>query len=87
MHYQYKTHGVCSRSFDMDLENDVIKNLKVEGGCDGNLQAIVRLVEGREIKEIISLLEGISCESKSTSCPDQLAKALREFRSKRKIAD
>jgi uncharacterized protein (TIGR03905 family) len=86
MYYEYKTRGVCSRSFELELENDIIMDLKVEGGCNGNLQGIMRLVQGRKVDDIIALLEGIRCDSKPTSCPDQLAKALKEFKSKEKIA-
>lgn len=78
MHYDCKVKGVCSRmvSFDLD-ENDLVSNVEFLGGCNGNLQGIGRLAEGRPADEIIDLLEGIHCGFKPTSCPDQFANALR----------
>lgn len=78
MAYQYRTSGTCSRRILFDLEGDTVKNVKFEGGCHGNLQGIGALVEGMKIEDVISRLEGIRCGFKSTSCPDQLAKALKE---------
>lgn len=77
MHYTYKTSGVCSRSIDFDVEDGILKNVKYIGGCDGNLKGIGKLTEGMNIKEVADRLEGIKCGFKSTSCPDQLARALR----------
>lgn len=76
-HYEYKTQGTCSRviSFDLD-ENNTIFNCKFEGGCNGNLKGICKLVEGKNAKEISILLKGNTCGPRSTSCPDQLSKAL-----------
>ncbi len=73
----YKTSGVCSQkiSFDIDNENKV-RNVSFIGGCSGNLQGIGRLIDGMEVHEAIERLQGIRCGFKSTSCPDQLAKAL-----------
>ena len=73
----YKTSGVCSQkiSFDVDNENKV-RNVSFIGGCSGNLQGIGRLIDGMEVHEAIERLQGIRCGFKSTSCPDQLAKAL-----------
>lgn len=79
MHYTYKTSGVCSRSIDFDVEDGILKNVKYIGGCDGNLKGIGKLTEGMNIKEVADRLEGIKCGFKSTSCPDQLARALREI--------
>lgn len=78
MAYQYRTSGTCSRRILFDIEGDTVKNVKFEGGCHGNLQGIGALVEGMKIQDVISRLEGIRCGFKSTSCPDQLAKALKE---------
>ena len=78
MAYQYRTSGTCSRRILFDLEGDTVKNVKFEGGCHGNLQGIGALVEGMKIEDVINRLEGIRCGFKSTSCPDQLAKALKE---------
>ena len=80
MHYSYRPRGVCSQNFDFDLEDGKIVALKVTGGCDGNLKGIAGLLAGMEIDEAIRRMEGIRCGFKSTSCPDQLAKALRAFR-------
>ena len=78
MHYEYKPQGVCSRKISFDIEDGKIRNLSFEGGCHGNLQGIGRLVEGMDASECISRVSGIRCGFKSTSCPDQLSKALRE---------
>lgn len=80
MHYSYKPRGVCSRviSFDVD-ENDIVTNLKFDGGCHGNTQGLSRLVEGMKREEVIRRLSGIDCRMRGTSCPDQLSKALSEI--------
>ena len=75
--YQYKTHGTCSRAIEYDIENGTLKNVKFIGGCNGNLQGIAKLVEGRPVSEVVSLLSGINCRN-NTSCPDQLANALKK---------
>lgn len=73
----YKTKGVCSSQISFDIADGKVKNVAFVGGCHGNLQGISKLVEGMDVKEAISRLEGIRCGFKSTSCPDQLAKALK----------
>lgn len=78
MNYTYKTKGTCSQQITFELEDSVIKNVKFLGGCHGNLQGISVLVEGMKAEEAIQRLEGIRCGFKSTSCPDQLAKALKQ---------
>lgn len=78
MNYQYKTSGTCSRSIDFEVENGIVKNVRFHGGCDGNLKGISSIVDGMKIEDVIARLEGIRCGFKSTSCPDQLAKALRK---------
>ncbi len=78
MNYQYKTSGTCSRSIDFEVVNGVVKNIRFHGGCDGNLKGISAIVDGMKVEDVISRLEGIRCGFKSTSCPDQLAKALRK---------
>lgn len=78
MTYTYKTHGTCSRKITFDLEDGIVKNVNFEGGCNGNLKGISALVEGKPAEEVISTVSGITCGFKSTSCPDQLAKALHE---------
>ncbi|MBE6815835.1 MAG: TIGR03905 family TSCPD domain-containing protein [Ruminococcaceae bacterium] len=78
MTYTYKTQGTCSRKITFDLEDGIVKNVNFEGGCNGNLKGISALVEGKEAEEVIKTVSGITCGFKSTSCPDQLAKALHE---------
>ena len=78
MHYSYKTKGTCSVQIDFDIIDGKVSNVKFLGGCNGNLKGISALVEGMTPDEVISKLEGIKCGFKSTSCPDQLAKALKE---------
>ena len=75
---QYRPKGVCSQSIDFDIEDNKVKNVSFVGGCSGNLQGISRLIEGMDVNEAISRIEVIRCGFKSTSCPDQLAKALKE---------
>ncbi len=74
--FEYRPEGVCSQLMEVALDDDVIKSVCFTGGCDGNLQAVSRLVEGLTVDEAIKRLEGIRCGWKTTSCPDQLAKAL-----------
>ena len=77
MSYTYKTSGTCSTQIELDLEGDVVHNVKFTGGCDGNLKAIPALVEGLTVAEVEQKISGIRCGFKSTSCGDQLAKACR----------
>lgn len=74
----FKTKGVCSQSIDFELDGDTIKKVEFVGGCSGNTQGVARLVQGMNIDEAIRKLEGIKCGPRSTSCPDQLAKALKQ---------
>ena len=74
----YKTKGVCSQQINFDVVDGKVHNVSFVGGCNGNLQGIGRLVEGMDVKEAISKLDGIKCGFKATSCPDQLACALKE---------
>ena len=76
----YKTNGTCSRMIDLEVENNKILNVRFTGGCNGNLQGIAKLVEGMDADAVIRRLEGIHCGSRSTSCPDQLSKALRSIK-------
>lgn len=78
MHYNFKTSGVCSRGIEFDIEDGTVKNVHFAGGCMGNTAGVARLAEGRKVEDVISVLEGIQCGAKGTSCPDQLAKALKE---------
>ena len=75
---EYKTHGVCAREIKFDLDGDTIKSVEFVGGCSGNTQGVARLVEGMKVDDAIARMEGIRCRAKSTSCPDQLAQALKE---------
>ncbi len=72
----YKTNGTCSSAIDVELNNGIIESVKFTGGCNGNLQGISSLVKGMKAEDAIEKLKGIRCGMKSTSCPDQLAKAL-----------
>ena len=76
---QYKTHGVCTRRITFDVKDHKLTNVHFEGGCAGNTQGVARLVEGMDIGEAIRRLDGIRCGFKPTSCPDQLAQALKEY--------
>ena len=75
---QYKTSGVCSQMINFDIEDNKVRNVAFVGGCAGNLQGIARLIEGMDVDEAISRIEGIRCGFKRTSCPDQLALALKK---------
>ncbi|MGL6105290.1 TIGR03905 family TSCPD domain-containing protein [Romboutsia sp.] len=78
--YRYYTKGVCSKSIIMDIEDEVLKNIVFEGGCAGNLIGIKHLIEGKNIDEIIYMLQDIPCKGRGTSCPDQLCKALKIYK-------
>ena len=80
MTYTYRPRGVCSQLMEFELEGNTIQSLKVTGGCSGNLQGISRLVVGMDVDEAIRRLEGIRCGFKPTSCPDQLARALKAYK-------
>lgn len=77
MQYTYKTKGVCSQLISFEVENGKVHNVQFFGGCNGNLKGIAALVEGMNVEEVITRVEGIRCGMKATSCPDQLAQALR----------
>ena len=74
--YSYTPRGVCSRRITFDLEDGVIRNLKFEGGCNGNLKAIGRLLEGADPRKAADILRGNDCAGRGTSCADQLSKAI-----------
>ena len=80
MQYHYETRGVCSRAIDINLDETtgIIRNVQFTGGCNGNLQAIPKLVEGLTVEQVEEKIGGISCNGRPTSCGDQLAKACRE---------
>lgn len=75
---QYQPKGVCSQMIQFEIEDNKVKNVGFTGGCNGNLQGISRLIEGMDVDEAISRIEGIHCGFKKTSCPDQLAQALKQ---------
>ena len=80
MKITYKTQGTCSRHIEVEVEDDVIQQVFFWGGCNGNLQGISRLVKGMKVEEVLQKLEGVRCGNRSTSCPDQLCKALRAIK-------
>ena len=75
--YQYKTKGTCSQMITFDVEDGKVMNVSFMGGCNGNLKGIAALVEGMDIDDVIARVEGVTCGMKKTSCPDQLAQALK----------
>ena len=77
MTYEYKPKGVCSMRITFDIDDGIVSNVQFTGGCNGNLQGISKLVEGRRAEDIVSAIEGIKCGFKNTSCPDQLAQAIK----------
>lgn len=80
MQYEYKTKGTCSQRVFFEIEDGKVKNVQFVGGCNGNLKGIAALVEGMNVEDVITRVEGIRCGMKATSCPDQLAKALKEVK-------
>lgn len=82
-HISYDTKGTCSRKIDIDIENGIIRDVRFTGGCSGNTQGIASLVKGQNIDEVVRRLEGIRCGFKQTSCPDQLARALKQYKDKK----
>lgn len=80
MTYEFTPRGVCSQRMFLTIENDILVDLKVIGGCSGNLQGISSLVKGMKVDDIIARLDGIHCGPRPTSCPDQLARALKAYK-------
>ena len=78
MQFDYKTKGTCSQRILFEIDEGILKNVQFMGGCNGNLKGIGSLVEGMQVNEVISRLEGTTCGMKNTSCPDQLATALKK---------
>lgn len=77
---RYKTTGVCAQAITFEIDNNKITSINFERGCDGNTTGICKLVEGMEVDDVIHRLEGITCGARKTSCPDQLANALKEYK-------
>lgn len=82
MKYEYFPEGVCSVKMVFDIEGEIIKSLQIIGGCPGNTVGVSKLVEGKTLDEVIKLLKGIPCREKGTSCPDQVSRALEQYKSK-----
>ena len=80
MEYIYNPKGVCSMRMIFNIEGNIVKSLKIIGGCPGNTIGVSKLVEGKNIEEVIQMLKGIPCGGKGTSCPDQIAIALEEYK-------
>ena len=80
MKFTYNTNGVCSRSIDIEIEDNTIKSVSFFGGCNGNLKGIGELVRGMKVDDVIERLQNIKCGFKNTSCPAQLAEALKEYK-------
>lgn len=80
MKITYRPKGVCSKLMDIDVEDGKIESVKVTGGCSGNLQGISSLLKGMDVDEAISRMDGIRCGVKATSCPDQIAQALKQYK-------
>ena len=79
MKFAYRPRGVCSQLMEFEVEDDKIVSLSVTGGCNGNLKGIASLVKGMPVQEVINRLEGVRCNAKQTSCPDQIAQALKAY--------
>lgn len=84
MKYTYTPKGVCSTQFDFDIEGNKIISCKITNGCPGNTMGVSKLIVGKTIDEVINILQGIDCRGRGTSCPDQIAKALKEYKNKLK---
>lgn len=80
MKITYRPKGVCSQLMDIDVEDGKIESVNVTGGCSGNLQGISSLLKGMDVDDAISRMEGIRCGVKATSCPDQIAQALKQYK-------
>ena len=80
MTFEFDPKGVCSRHYTFDIDDGVIRSLKVEGGCEGNLRGISRIVVGMKVDDVIRAFEGVDCHGRGTSCPDQISRALKAYR-------
>lgn len=80
MKFEYVPRNVCSRHYTLDIEDNKIRSLEVEGGCQGNLGGISRIVVGMDVDDVIKAFEGVDCHGRGTSCPDQISKALRAYK-------
>ena len=82
MKYTHQNKGTCSKAINIEMDGDIIRSVEYVGGCPGNVQGVARLAENRPIDEVIACVDGIHCGPKPTSCPDQLAQALKEIKQK-----
>ena len=80
MKFEYIPRNVCSRHYTLDIEDNKIRSLQVEGGCQGNLSGISRIVVGMDVDDVIKAFEGVDCHGRGTSCPDQISKALKAYK-------
>lgn len=80
MQISYKTKGVCARGILVDIEDNIVKSVRFDGGCSGNTQGVATLVEGMKVDDVIEKLKSIKCGFKNTSCPAQLAEALKQYK-------
>ena len=78
MKISYQPHGICPRRIDIEVEDDIVQNVQFLGGCNGNTKGISSLVKGMKVEDVIARLENVDCGGRGTSCPDQLAKALKQ---------
>lgn len=83
--YSYKTSGVCSTTINLEITNNIVENVEFVGGCSGNLLGIGHLVKGMPVDDVIAKLKGIDCKHKGTSCPDQLSKALLQWKKETEV--
>lgn len=79
MKYVHKQTGVCSKTVEYEIKDNKVYNVSFDGGCNGNLKGISNLIDGMEVEEVIKKLEGVTCGMRGTSCPDQLARGLKEY--------
>lgn len=80
MKFEYVPRNVCSRHYTLDIEDNKIRSLEVEGGCQGNLGGISRIVVGMDVDDVIKAFEGVDCHDRGTSCPDQISRALKAYK-------
>ena len=80
MKFEYVPRNVCSRHYTLDIEDNKIRSLEVEGGCQGNLSGISRIVVGMDVDDVIKAFEGVDCHGRGTSCPDQISRALKAYK-------
>ena len=85
MRFEYKPKGVCSRHYTFEIDGDTIRSLEVEGGCQGNLGGISRIVAGMKVDDVINAFSGVDCHGRGTSCPDQISRALKAYKTEYSI--